>query len=308
MNDPDPIFIPIRRSQIAFYRDTPLFRRTRERGFVLYKAEGQALGMERILRNRLPTLFIRASDRMAAIRELHAGFTADLERNIRARNPEAVKNTLCDLMEETLAEPRAGALYLLPKTVDILIGEYAGQPTVLRSLTDISHKDYTTAIHSVNVMALTLGFCFYRGYSVEWTRTYGMAALLHDVGKTRIPTELLTAPRRLTEAEFAVVKSHPKVGRDLLEKENGIDDPTVLAAVEEHHERLDGTGYPERRSEISPIGRLLSIIDAYEALTNEDRPYRRAARPIDALSLLKAEADMGKFDPDKLRRFSYSLL
>lgn len=303
-----PGFIPVRRSQIGFYHETPLFRRTQRGDFVLYKAEGVLLNPARIREDRIPPLFVQAADRLTAIQELQAGFTRSLEHNIRSKDRIAVKTTLCNLVEETLAEPRAGALYLLPKTVDILIDGYADQPAILRSLTDISFKDYTTAIHSVNVMALTLGFCFFRGYSVERTRIYGVAALLHDIGKTRVPTELLTAPRRLTSEEFAVVQRHPKIGRDLLHAESGIDDPTVLAATEEHHERLDGTGYPNQVRDITPIGRLLSIIDAYEALTNEDRPYRRAARPIDALSLLKAEADQGKFDPAKLRRFSYSLL
>jgi HD-GYP domain-containing protein (c-di-GMP phosphodiesterase class II) len=301
-------FIPVRRSQIPFYRETPLFRRTRNGDYVLYKAEGVHLDLRRLREDRFPALFLRSADRLGAIQELQTGFTLELEKHIRSRQPAAIKNTLCELVAETLTEPRAGALYLLPNTVELLIQEFAEQPAILRSLTDISFKDYTTAIHSVNVMALTLGFCFYRGYPVEKTRTYGLAALLHDIGKTRVPTELLTAPRKLTDAEFALVKAHPRLGRDLLERESGIQDPLVLAAADEHHERLDGTGYPDRRREITPIGRLLSIIDAYEALTNEDRPYRRAARPIDALTLLKVEADMGKFDPKKLHRFSYSLI
>jgi HD-GYP domain-containing protein (c-di-GMP phosphodiesterase class II) len=156
-------------------------------------------------------------------------------------------------------------------------------------------------------MALTIGYCYYVALSEEETKKLGLAALLHDVGKTEIPSHILKASRRLTDDEFEKVKSHTTLGFEMLSlyQEKEIKDAAL--ASKEHHEKLDGSGYPEGKKNISYTGRVLAIIDCYEAITNDDRPYRTALSPISALELLKKDVDQGKLDAKIFRDFAYSL-
>ncbi len=300
-------YIPIRKSQINFYKGVGLYY-IEGGAFVLYKPPGKSMTDLRLEEERHPTeLYIHQNDRAAAIRELQKGFNRHIARSIKTGNAVAVKSTLCNLVAETLSEPRSGTLQALPETVDILVSGYSKNPEIVKSLASISFKDYSTVIHSVNVMALTLGFCFYSKLPLHETTRLGLSALLHDVGKTEIPTTILKAPRRLTSKEFNVMKRHPKIGESIIKFKSGIDGGIARGALE-HHEKLDGSGYPKGIRHISFVGQLLGIIDCYEALTNEDRPYRRASSPLDTLKLIKGDVEAGKFDRKIFEKFCYSLI
>jgi HD-GYP domain-containing protein (c-di-GMP phosphodiesterase class II) len=156
-------------------------------------------------------------------------------------------------------------------------------------------------------MALTLGFCFHSKLSLHETKRLGLSALLHDVGKTEIPDNILKAPRRLTDEEFEIMKRHPKIGEYIIKIKSAIGGSIARGALE-HHEKLDGSGYPGGVQHISFVGQLLGIIDCYEALTNEERPYRRAQSPLETLKLIKADVEAGKFDRKIFEKFCYSLI
>jgi len=300
-------YIPIRKSQINYYRNVPLFYQTSNHTYALYKPAGTRISDLRLVEKRHPLLFIRQEDRVAAIRELQTAFNRHIAKNIAAGNISEVKSTLCRLVEETLAEPRSGSLQVLPDTVDILVSGYSKEPQILKTFAHLTFKDYSTVIHSVNVMALTVGFSFHAGHAIEETKRLGLSALLHDVGKTQIPPRILKAPRKLNEKEFKIMQSHPTLGWEIIGDLEGSDSPTALEAFE-HHERLDGSGYPRAIQDISFNGQLLGLIDCYEALTNEDRPYRRAQKPFNALTLIKRDVGDGKFSRAIFEQFCYSLL
>jgi HD-GYP domain-containing protein (c-di-GMP phosphodiesterase class II) len=300
-------YIQIRGSQTNYYREVPLYYKTTKDSYALYKPSGALISELRIRQKKHPRLFIRQEHRVRAIQELQKGFNKHIAKNINSGNVVEVKSTLCNLVEETLSEPRSGTLKALPKTVDLLVSGYSKQPDVIRTFATISLKDYTTVLHSVNVMALTIGFCFHEQFSLSETKKLGLSALLHDVGKTKVPTEILKAPRKLTNEEFEIMKSHPRIGNKIIRTKNNIGDEVALGALE-HHEKLDGSGYPKGISNLSFIGQLLGIIDCYEALTNEDRPYRRARNPLDTLKLLKDDVEAGKFSRKLFEKFCYSLI
>ena len=300
-------YIAIRNSQINYYKNVGLFY-VENGSFVLYKPPGKLMADLRLAEERHPTeLYIRRKDRMEAIKELQAGFNRHISKSIKKGNVVAVKSTLCHLVEETLMEPRSGTLQVLPETVDMLVSGYSQNPEVVKTLASISFKDYSTVIHSVNVMALTIGFCFYSKKSIKETKRLGLSALLHDVGKTEIPDNILKAPRKLTDKEFKVMKRHPKIGEFIIKVKSGIDKGIARGACE-HHEKLDGSGYPKGTRQISSVGQVLGIIDCYEALTNEDRPYRRALSPLDALKVIKTDVEAGKFNRKIFEKFCYSLI
>jgi len=261
----------------------------------------------RVSQQRHPDLYFQDKDRIVAIREIQKGFNKHIADSIQTGNAFKVKATLCDLVEETLAEPRSGTLQALPQTIDSLIAGYSKRPDILKTFASISFKDYTTVIHSVNVMALTLGFCIHSNFSMPKTRKMGLGALLHDVGKTEIPSSILKAPRKLSDNEFKIMRTHPTVGNEIIRQKNNIGGEVALGALE-HHEKLDGSGYPKGTRNISYIGQLLGIIDCYEALTNEDRPYRRARQPLETLKFLKEDVEGGKFNREIFEKFCYSLI
>jgi HD-GYP domain-containing protein (c-di-GMP phosphodiesterase class II) len=300
-------YIQVRNSQINYYKEIPLFYQTGTNSYGLYKPSGSSLSEMRINQQRHPLLYIQEEHRLVAIQELQKGFSKEIAQSINTGNPVNVKTSLCDLVEETLDEPRSGTLKALPETVDSLITGYSEHPEILKSIASISFKDYTTVIHSVNVMALTLGFCFHSNFKMHKTRRLGLSALLHDVGKTEIPVTILKAPRKLTDHEFNIMKTHPTIGNVIIREKNRIGGDVAMGALE-HHEKLDGSGYPKGTRNISYVGQLLGIIDCYEALTNEDRPYRRARQPLETLKFLKEDVQAGKFNRDIFEKFCYSLI
>jgi len=300
-------YIQVRNSQINYYREVPLFYHIGTNSYGLYKPPGTSLSEMRISQHRHPRLYIHEEDRIVAIKELQKGFNKQIKQSIATGNAANVKASLCDLIEETLDEPRSGTLKALPETIDSLVTGYSKHPEILKSIASISFKDYTTVIHSVNVMALALGFCFHSDFKIQKTRRIGLTALLHDVGKTEIPASILKAQRKLTGYEFKIMKTHPTIGSVIIREKNKLGIEIAQGALE-HHEKLDGSGYPKGTRNISYVGQLLGIIDCYEALTNEDRPYRRAREPLETLKFLKDDVQAGKFNRSIFEKFCYSLI
>ena len=123
------------------------------------------------------------------------------------------------------------------------------------------------------------------------------AGLLHDIGKVAIPQSLLNKPARLTTEEFTKLMTHPVVGWEICKPLRTAQ--SVLDCILYHHERFDGSGYPEGLAgeKIPYQARLLAVADALDALTSE-RAYRRSLSVDEAVELLGQETDAGKWDPD----------
>ena len=127
------------------------------------------------------------------------------------------------------------------------------------------------------------------GMSPDEIRVVRYAGVLHDIGKWNVPDSILDKPGELNEGEWEIVRRHPEMGADLLARIPGFG--RVCAAVAAHHERLDGRGYPAglMGSDIPTEARLISVADAYDAMTN-DRPYRRALSHVRAIEQLDCGA------------------
>jgi putative nucleotidyltransferase with HDIG domain len=150
----------------------------------------------------------------------------------------------------------------------------------------VDAKDPTTAGHSNRVAELSKELAIKKGLSVETVDNIYLAGLLHDVGKLGIPDRILNKPGKLTEEEFMEMKRHPQIGGKILED---ADLPKeVLAAIMQHHERLDGKGYPNNLtgSEVSLTGRIIKIADVYDALTSR-RQYKEPMPEEEAYKILK---------------------
>ena len=173
----------------------------------------------------------------------------------------------------------------------------------IRSWLDIVWKhDALVYQHTLSVAGFAAAFGAQIGLSGADRHRLAKAALLHDIGKSRIPGEILNKPGRLSPEEWRLMQRHPVIGADLLLAQ-GDTDPPVVEVVRHHHERLDGAGYPDglAGTEISDLVRLTAICDVFSALT-ERRSYRAPLDPRQALESM--EADRGHLDPLLLRAFA----
>jgi HD-GYP domain-containing protein (c-di-GMP phosphodiesterase class II) len=153
----------------------------------------------------------------------------------------------------------------------------------------IDAKSPWTYRHSDRACMIVLGLATALGADDDELSALRRAALLHDVGKLAVSNRILDKPGRLTEGEFALIREHPVVTRRILERVPGFGGLAPVAAA--HHERLDGSGYPQGLSgeELTMPMRLLAVADVYEALTSE-RPYRAAMSSEEALAIIRAGA------------------
>ncbi|MGV3679835.1 MAG: HD-GYP domain-containing protein [Acidovorax sp.] len=179
-------------------------------------------------------------------------------------------------------------------------------PGALISLARLKTADDYTYMHSVAVCALMVALARQINLNEEHTRVAGMAGLLHDLGKAAIPLGVLNKPGKLTDEEFTVIQSHPVQGYLML-KEGGSVEDAVLDACRHHHEKMDGSGYPDqlKGEQITLIARMTAICDVYDAITS-DRPYKRGWDPAESLRRM-AEWTKGHFDPRLFQAFVKSI-
>ena len=175
-------------------------------------------------------------------------------------------------------------------------------PGTLVSLCRIREADTCTFRHSLSSCALMIMFGRQLQLDADTLHEAGVGGMLHDIGKMRVPDHILNKPGKLTDAEYAVMRGHVRLGLETLRDTPGIS-ATVMAVAAEHHERVDGSGYPEGRRgrEISRLGRRAAIVDVYDAIT-AIRIYHHGIEPAAGLQHLY-EWSAGKFDEELVQRF-----
>ena len=173
----------------------------------------------------------------------------------------------------------------------------------LTSLTRLKSFDEYTFFHSVNTSALALSVGRHLGYERAPLLQLGTGMLLHDIGKTLIPIEILNKSGRYEAHEFEIMKQHVLRGAEILSSTTGLTD-MFLKPTLEHHERVDGTGYPHHRSKIdlSQFGLIAAIVDIYDAVTS-DRCYHKGKTPHDTLQFLYQLGDQGHVDGTLVQQF-----
>jgi putative nucleotidyltransferase with HDIG domain len=179
--------------------------------------------------------------------------------------------------------------------VDEIKQSISRNPEAFLNISRLKNKDDYTYLHSVAVCALMIALAKQMELSEEDVKDAGMAGLLHDVGKMMIPEEVLNKPGKLTDEEFEIIKSHPLRGWEVLNHAEGAH-AVALDVVLHHHERVDGTGYPEKISgdALTVFARMGAVCDVYDALTS-NRCYKSGWEPAEALRKM-AEWRNGHFD------------
>ncbi len=210
------------------------------------------------------------------------------------------------IIRDTMHEVRLGRdinLEVVNRVVSAMADSLFRHADALTSLTRLKRFDEYTFYHSVNtaILALALG----RRLHLNATALHrlGVGTLLHDIGKMRIPPEILNKPGRLNADEFELMKQHALRGAEFLAETTGLDETSVKPALE-HHERVDGSGYPfgRKRAELSAFGMITAVVDMYDALTS-DRCYHKAKPPHEVLRYLYLLGRRGQLHIGFVHRF-----
>ena len=187
------------------------------------------------------------------------------------RNGKRIVQNIFDKIEDGFIDLNTQDL---KDVVEDITDELVLNEDVLLNLVSLKSTSNYTYEHSVNVSVICIALGKMLGYSQNELFKLGMGGMLHDVGKTLVPKEILNKPGSLTDYEYQVMKNHPELGFDYLQQNESIS-PLSRIVVYSHHERVDGSGYPRRlkSDEIHEFARVAAIADVFDALTS-DRIYR----------------------------------
>ena len=202
-------------------------------------------------------------------------------RGVYSSSKECVKNIM-----EGIRIGRVLDMNQARETVNSVVDSILENSNALVWLTKIKDKDDYTAEHSLNVCILSIAFARHLGHDEGEIRKIGLGGLLHDVGKSKIPTEILTKPGRFNDEEYEIMKQHPLLGRDLLAATASTDHSSIDIAYA-HHERIDGKGYPRGLlpHQIPYYAKIIALTDTYDAVTS-NRCYDKGRASMDALDII----------------------
>lgn len=191
------------------------------------------------------------------------------------------------------------------RLVEDISDSISRNPGAIISLARLKTVDDYTYMHSVAVCAMMVALSKQLGLDEAQTRSCGMAGLLHDLGKVAMPTEVLNKPGKLTDAEFDIMKTHPTEGFKMLKASPNVDE-VALDVVLHHHEKMNGSGYPECLvgDQISLYSKMGAVCDVYDAITS-NRPYKSGWDPAE--SLRQMAEWKGHFDPKVFQAFVKSM-
>jgi len=251
------------------------------------RAQAYALGAHKLLPRPLTLEALRALEELSEARD-KAACTMD---EVVGNSADALDATFAALAEKS--------------NLQIESVRQSGDE-ILTAISQVGIRDWLQTVRTIHegtfqhcliVTGLMTNFGLTLGMSKTDISTLSTAGLLHDIGKVRIPAEILDKPGKLTDEEFAIVRQHPVIGHDYLRVQAGMS-PEILFAVRHHHEMLDGSGYPDGlgANRIGDLTRILTVCDIYGALV-EHRAYKPQALPEEAMAVLFGMAENGKLEP-----------
>ncbi|ETJ49720.1 HD-GYP domain-containing protein [Pseudoalteromonas agarivorans] len=192
-------------------------------------------------------------------------------------------------------------LKVIDEMANDIVSSVFRNTSAMTILTRIKDKHSYNWRHMINCVFFTAVFAKYLGYKEEAVQQLAMGALLHDLGQAKLPQGIISRPSKLTSSEMDIIKRHVAQGLGLVKGEKGIT-PLILDMIVNHHERLDGSGYPRgiTAEKLSRPARIMAIVDVYDALT-ADRPHQEGDEPINALRYLLANKEL--FDAELVQHF-----
>jgi len=263
---------------------------------------------ELLLSKSISRLFIKKEDQKKYYEYLESNFQ-DIIADTRISSEEKVKivhSAATNLIKDLFDNPRTGNIKRTKTFAYNMVDYILKEGKAAHNLLKILEHEYYTYTHSVNVAAVGTLFSQSIGLGENELKRFCSGVLLHDVGKTRISTDILNKKGKLTKEEFDKVKEHPEMGVEILkETGNGFTDEYVITL--QHHENADGSGYPYglKNNDVQLCSKIAHVIDVYDALTT-DRSYAKAIRPFAALAEMR-EKMLNCFDKEVFTDFIHFL-
>lgn len=232
--------------------------------------------------------------------------SADLGAELQRAS--ALVNQSREAVSSLFAEARMGRALDAEKClplVDEIASSVWRNPGAIVSLARLKTHDDYTYMHSMAVCALMVSLGRQLGMDEASAREVGLAGMLHDMGKAAMPLEVLNKPGKLTDSEYAIMKTHPQHGYELLQEGKGVGEITLDVTLH-HHERPDGRGYPHGLAgdALSRVARMGAVCDVYDAITS-NRPYKSGWDPAESIAKMASWA--GQFDTEIFQAFVKSL-
>ena len=269
-------------------------KRTADTKFVLY-CRGDAV-FEEVQRKALKaekirSLYIKKDEQKNFYEYIENNFH-EIITNENVSHDEKTRfvyNTATNVVKNLFDDPRSGSIKRTKGFASNLASYIIDDSKAAESLIQIAIHEYYTYTHSVNVAAVGTLFGKYLGLEDKELRLICSGILLHDIGKTRVSTDIINKKGKLTKAEFEEIKKHPELGVEVL-KEAGITGNEEHLITLQHHEDYDGGGYPYglKKDEINLYSKIVRIIDVYDAITT-NRSYAGARRPFSALKEMQEQ-------------------
>ena len=225
--------------------------------------------------------------------------SVNISESVRARVAEGVSYLYSNTDSAQLASTTKDITDDLMKAID-------ENDAIAVDISALKVSDEYTFKHSVDVATMSMIVAKKLGMSHDEIYDIGIAGLLHDIGKSKIPNEILNKPGRLTDEEFEIMKQHSVFGYRILQEKEDIKESIKLAVLQ-HHEKINANGYPMGvgAAQITPFAKILSVVDIYDALVTE-RPYKAGFSPRDAVEMLMAMT--AELDIVSLRGFLGSVI
>ncbi len=260
---------------------------------------------EQLLNDNSYTLYISTedTDKYVKYREKNLNDIINDENKSTHEKSGVLYQVAENIVQDLLDDPKSGEnMIRSSKWVNSTVTHIIKDENAFSSLFEVAAHDYTTYTHSVNTSVIGLLFGKYLSLTQHELDCLGIGLLLHDIGKTSIPPNVINRAGKISVSEFENIKKHPKAGFELLAHRNYIDG-TSLKVVIQHHENQDGTGYPYGigGKDIHLFGSISRIVDVYDAMTS-NRSYSKAKRPFAVLAEMK-DSMPGCFNEELLREF-----
>lgn len=222
-------------------------------------------------------------------------FEKYVEFRRQVKQAEAVRKSTLDAVRFMALAAKVGRYFSMKEMISRLqdlVTQMLEQPDVTIGVTQIKNYSEQVYAHSVNVSVLMIGFASVLGYSEQLVLEAGIAGILHDIGMVRLPEELVRREGLHTRQELESIKRHPFYGIEILQKFRDDLPASVFHVIAQHHERLNGGGYPRylKGDQIQQMSMLCAIADVYDRLTTPG-PAQRGCLPQEALALIFQGAD-----------------
>ena len=289
--------------------------------FQLYKKAGTQVKEIREAQDRLPaSLYIKRDDAIKEVRLLQQEMDKELDRLMEQDAPPAVNthrliesalevaaDGLTDLshLGEKDPEKTAEVLGGIKDMTNSIVSKCLVNESFLENMLAVARKDFNTFHHSVKVAMYAMVYTSHQGFTRQDLEPFVLAATLHDIGVVFLPDRIIKNTGKLSNGEYEEMKKHPRLGHEVLR--DAFKDPRIARVSLEHHERLDGSGYPIGHSDIHEWSQIIGIIEVFDGMVSW-RPHRPAPGPFDAIKVLVKMAQNGEIPKPMVDAFCTSLV